>query len=66
MTAIQTEVSQKQKECEADLLKAEPALVAATAALNTLNRVRMVVFGFLKTILKSSVFFPVLTRGYVY
>lgn len=50
MTAIQTEVSQKQKECEADLLKAEPALVAATAALNTLNRVRMMLFGFLKII----------------
>lgn len=48
MTAIQTEVSQKQKECEADLLKAQPALVDAKAALNTLNRVRMMVFGFLK------------------
>lgn len=42
MTDIQTEVAQKQKECEADLLKAEPALVAATAALNTLNRVKVV------------------------
>ena len=42
MTAIQTEVSQKQRECEADLLKAEPALEAATAALNTLNRVRVI------------------------
>ncbi|XP_032944295.1 dynein axonemal heavy chain 11 isoform X2 [Rhinolophus ferrumequinum] len=41
VTAIQTEVSQKQKECEADLVKAEPALVAATAALNTLNRVNL-------------------------
>lgn len=39
MAAIQAEVSQKQRECEADLLKAEPALVAAKAALNTLNRV---------------------------
>ncbi|KAG5210204.1 hypothetical protein JEQ12_015398 [Ovis aries] len=36
-----TEVSQKQRECEVDLLKAEPALVAATAALNTLNRVNL-------------------------
>lgn len=52
MTAIQTEVSQKQKECEADLLKAEPALVAATAALDTLNRVKMPtgLTGFLKII----------------
>ncbi|PNJ55825.1 DNAH11 isoform 1 [Pongo abelii] len=41
VTAIQTEVFQKQRECEADLLKAEPALVAATAALNTLNRVNL-------------------------
>nr|XP_036878224.1 dynein heavy chain 11, axonemal [Manis javanica] len=41
VTAIQTEVSQKQRECEADLLKAEPVLVAATAALNTLNRVNL-------------------------
>ncbi|XP_045053259.2 dynein axonemal heavy chain 11 isoform X2 [Desmodus rotundus] len=41
VTAIQTQVSQKQKECEADLLKAEPALVAATAALDTLNRVNL-------------------------
>lgn len=39
VAAIQTEASQKQRECEADLLKAEPALVAAKAALNTLNRV---------------------------
>ncbi|XP_029423391.1 dynein heavy chain 11, axonemal [Nannospalax galili] len=41
VAAIQTEASQKQRECEADLLKAEPALVAATAALNTLNRVNL-------------------------
>ncbi|XP_076978309.1 dynein axonemal heavy chain 11 isoform X2 [Tamandua tetradactyla] len=41
VVAIQTEVSQKQRECEADLLKAEPALVAATAALDTLNRVNL-------------------------
>ncbi|XP_059027314.1 dynein axonemal heavy chain 11 [Mustela lutreola] len=41
VTTIQTEVSQKQRECEADVLKAEPALVAATAALNTLNRVNL-------------------------
>ncbi|XP_062979874.1 dynein axonemal heavy chain 11 [Elgaria multicarinata webbii] len=38
VAAIQAEVSQKQKECEDDLIKAEPALVAATAALNTLNK----------------------------
>ncbi|KAH0627401.1 hypothetical protein JD844_003041 [Phrynosoma platyrhinos] len=41
VVAIQTEVSQKQKECEDDLVKAEPALVAATAALNTLNKVNL-------------------------
>ncbi|XP_066487525.1 dynein axonemal heavy chain 11 [Tiliqua scincoides] len=38
VAAIQAEVSHKQKECEDDLVKAEPALVAATAALNTLNK----------------------------
>ncbi|KAJ6666585.1 hypothetical protein lerEdw1_020308 [Lerista edwardsae] len=38
VAAIQAEVSRKQKECEDDLVKAEPALVAATAALNTLNK----------------------------
>ena len=34
------EVGQKQKACETDLAKAEPALVAAQEALNTLNKVR--------------------------
>ncbi|XP_060103688.1 dynein axonemal heavy chain 11 [Heteronotia binoei] len=38
---IQEEVSCKQKECEDDLMKAEPALVAATAALNTLNKANL-------------------------
>ncbi|XP_044534788.1 dynein axonemal heavy chain 11 [Gracilinanus agilis] len=41
VTAIQAEVSQKQRECEADLAKAEPALVAAADALDTLNRVNL-------------------------
>uniref|UniRef100_A0A670JQ67 Dynein axonemal heavy chain 11 n=1 Tax=Podarcis muralis TaxID=64176 RepID=A0A670JQ67_PODMU len=41
VVAIQAEVSRKQKECEDDLVKAEPALVAATAALNTLNKVNL-------------------------
>uniref|UniRef100_A0A8C5KUF0 Dynein axonemal heavy chain 11 n=1 Tax=Jaculus jaculus TaxID=51337 RepID=A0A8C5KUF0_JACJA len=41
VAAIQAEACQKQRECEADLLKAEPALAAATAALNTLNRVNL-------------------------
>ena len=55
MTAIQTEVSQKQRECEVDVLKAEPALVAATAALNTLNRVKMITWlmGVLQIIFKD-------------
>ncbi|XP_069504355.1 dynein axonemal heavy chain 11 [Ambystoma mexicanum] len=42
VAAIQEEVAQKQKDCEDDLVKAEPALVAATAALNTLNRVNLI------------------------
>ncbi|VDL18993.1 unnamed protein product [Hymenolepis diminuta] len=35
---IRAEVSAKQRECEADLAKAEPALMAAQEALNTLNK----------------------------
>ncbi|KAG8139083.1 hypothetical protein E2320_001864 [Naja naja] len=41
VVAIQVEVSRRQKECEDDLMKAEPALVAASAALNTLNKVNL-------------------------
>ncbi len=36
---ITEEVSKKQQDCERDLVKAEPALKAAAAALNTLNKV---------------------------
>lgn len=36
---MEVEVSIKQKICEEDLLKALPALEAAQAALNTLNKV---------------------------
>jgi dynein heavy chain, axonemal len=36
---IAEEVSKKQKDCEEDLVKAEPALLAAQEALNTLNKV---------------------------
>lgn len=35
---IAEEVSKKQKDCEEDLVKAEPALLAAMEALNTLNK----------------------------
>lgn len=38
---IAEEVSQKQKDCEEDLMKAEPALVAAQEALNTLNKANL-------------------------
>lgn len=39
--AIITEnVGRKQKDCETDLAKAEPALIAAQEALNTLNKVK--------------------------
>ncbi|XP_061390860.1 dynein beta chain, ciliary isoform X1 [Musca vetustissima] len=38
---IADEVSKKQKDCEEDLLKAEPALVAAQEALNTLNKANL-------------------------
>ncbi|XP_075374923.1 dynein axonemal heavy chain 17-like isoform X2 [Mycteria americana] len=36
--AINTNVAEKQQACETDLAKAEPALVAAQEALNTLNK----------------------------
>ncbi len=36
---IAEEVGKKQRDCERDLLKAEPALKAAAEALNTLNKV---------------------------
>lgn len=39
MAAIKAEVTQRQRDCEDDLIKAEPALEAATAALDTLNKV---------------------------
>ncbi len=35
------EVAQRQRECEEDLVRAEPALVAAQAALNTLNKANL-------------------------
>ena len=38
---IAEEVSKKQRDCEADLLKAEPALLAAQEALNTLNKANL-------------------------
>ncbi|XP_018327462.1 dynein beta chain, ciliary [Agrilus planipennis] len=38
---IAEEVSQKQKDCEEDLRKAEPALAAAQEALNTLNKANL-------------------------
>ena len=39
MGKINEEVSKKQRDCERDLAKAEPALQAAVDALNTLNKV---------------------------
>ncbi|KAL3316100.1 Dynein heavy chain 9, axonemal [Cichlidogyrus casuarinus] len=38
VAVIKAEVSKKQQECEIDLAKAEPALLAAQAALDTLNK----------------------------
>lgn len=39
VAAIAVVVSGKQRDCEEDLTKAEPALLAAQNALNTLNKV---------------------------
>uniref|UniRef100_A0A4X2LFE0 Dynein axonemal heavy chain 17 n=1 Tax=Vombatus ursinus TaxID=29139 RepID=A0A4X2LFE0_VOMUR len=41
VAVIMSEVKQKQKDCEEDLAKAEPALTAAQAALNTLNKTNL-------------------------
>lgn len=41
MAIIAKEVSKKQQDCEEDLVKAEPALVAAMEALNTLNKANL-------------------------
>ncbi|KAK7886266.1 hypothetical protein WMY93_025887 [Mugilogobius chulae] len=41
VAVIQAQVAAKQKDCENDLAKAEPSLAAATAALNTLNKVNL-------------------------
>uniref|UniRef100_A0AAR2IKN0 AAA+ ATPase domain-containing protein n=1 Tax=Pygocentrus nattereri TaxID=42514 RepID=A0AAR2IKN0_PYGNA len=41
VAAIQAEVTRRQRDCENDLAKAEPALEAATAALDTLNKVNL-------------------------
>ncbi|CAK8694647.1 unnamed protein product [Clavelina lepadiformis] len=38
VTAIEIEVTKKKEDCTADLAKAEPALLAAQDALNTLNK----------------------------
>ncbi|XP_051721899.1 dynein axonemal heavy chain 11 [Ctenopharyngodon idella] len=41
VAAIQAEVSRRLRECERDLAKAEPALEAATNALQTLNKINL-------------------------
>jgi len=42
VSQIEIEVTKKKNDCAADLAKAEPALVAAQAALDTLNKVSSV------------------------
>ena len=39
VAVIKASVAKKQTQCEQDLKKAEPALIAAEKALNTLNKV---------------------------
>lgn len=41
VAVIAKEVGEFQRSCEEELVKAEPALVAAQEALNTLNKVKM-------------------------
>lgn len=40
VASIAEVVGRKQRDCETDLAKAEPALIAAQEALNTLNKVK--------------------------
>lgn len=40
VSRIHSEVAKRQKDCEQDLAGAEPALIAAQEALNTLNKVK--------------------------
>lgn len=42
VSAIEVEVTKKKNDCEADLAKAEPALIAAQTALDTLNKVNWI------------------------
>ena len=46
VASFAADVTHKQRECEQDLEKAEPALVAAQEALNTLNKVSSFSFSF--------------------
>lgn len=57
VTKIEIEVTKKQRDCESDLAKAEPALLAAQEALNTLNKV-------LK-ILESTMFDSLILNSYI-
>ncbi|KAL4716976.1 hypothetical protein ACJJTC_012787 [Scirpophaga incertulas] len=41
IAVIAEEVAKKQKDCKEDLIKAEPALIAAQSALNTLNKANL-------------------------
>lgn len=49
VSQINTEVSKKQRDCERDLARAEPALEAAKEALNTLNKVLIDILHLLAT-----------------
>lgn len=57
VSKITEEVTRKQQDCERDLAKAEPALLAAKDALNTLNKV--ICFFNLLSIQKHSSYFHI-------
>ena len=54
VSKINEEVSRKAKDCAADLAKAEPALLAAKEALNTLNKVLCILGLFCSVIYRSA------------
>ena len=62
---INEEVSKKQRDCEHDLAKAEPALKAASEALNTLNKVYKMYTVFCMKQQSSSLGHPIIAGNWV-
>ena len=70
VSLIEKEVTKKKDDCEADLAKAEPALIAAQAALDTLNKVRTCLVGvqieMMLFLIFNSIFIKVVLKPFTY